>query len=77
MVQYLLQREELKFFSNNKPGTLYDPSSQDKDDTEKMAKLNKKILDGIDNILKTPIKEIPEQIFQGSKNNILRSKLLR
>ncbi len=56
-------------FSNNKKGTLYDPSSQDKDDTEKRAKLNEKICKGIDDILKTEIKEIPEQISQGDGEN--------
>ncbi|WP_264705294.1 hypothetical protein [Wolbachia endosymbiont (group A) of Gymnosoma rotundatum] len=44
-------------FSNNKKGTLYDPSSQDKDDTEKRAKLNKKICDGINKILGTPVEK--------------------
>lgn len=56
-------------FSNNKKGTLYDPSSQAKDDTEKRAKLNEKICKGIDDILKTEIKEIPEQISQGDGEN--------
>ncbi|MGL9759136.1 MAG: hypothetical protein ACR5LA_10350 [Wolbachia sp.] len=56
-------------FSNNKKGTLYDPSSQDKDDTEKRAKLNEKICKGIDDILKTEIKEIHEQISQGDGEN--------
>ncbi|WP_419247263.1 hypothetical protein ACJZL1_00520 [Wolbachia endosymbiont of Rhagoletis indifferens] len=57
-------------FSNNKKGTLYDPSSQDKDDTEKRAKLNGKILEGIDDILKTPVTgvekgtSVSEQISQ-------------
>ncbi|WP_353284450.1 hypothetical protein [Wolbachia endosymbiont (group A) of Lasioglossum fulvicorne] len=56
-------------FSNNKKGTLYDPSSQD--DTEKRAKLNGKILEGIDDILKTPVTgvekgtSVSEQISQG------------
>ncbi|MFP3024960.1 MAG: hypothetical protein ACEY3L_01405 [Wolbachia sp.] len=54
-------------FSNNKKGTLYDPSSQDKDDTEKRAKLNKKIDKGIDDILKTPIESSLETIADGSK----------
>ncbi|WP_410543221.1 hypothetical protein [Wolbachia endosymbiont of Laodelphax striatellus] len=56
-------------FSNNKKGTLYDPSSQDKDDTEKREKLNEKIRNGIDDILKTEIKKIPEQISQGDGEN--------
>lgn len=56
-------------FSNNRPGTLYDPSSPDKDDTEKREKLNEKICKGIDDILKTEIKEIPEQISQGDGEN--------
>lgn len=56
-------------FSNNRPGTLYDPSSPDKDDTEKKAKLNEKIRNGIDDILKTEIKKIPEQISQGDGEN--------
>ncbi|WP_341818462.1 hypothetical protein [Wolbachia endosymbiont (group B) of Ennomos erosarius] len=57
-------------FSNNKKGTLYDSSSQDKDDTEKRAKLNGKILEGIDDILKTPVTgvekgtSVSEQISQ-------------
>ncbi|OAL99965.1 hypothetical protein [Wolbachia endosymbiont of Dactylopius coccus] len=57
-------------FSNNKKGTLYNPDSQDKDDTEKRAKLNGKILDGIDDILKTPVTgvekgtSVSEQISQ-------------
>lgn len=57
-------------FSNNKPGTLYDPSSRDRDDTEKRAKLNGKILEGIDDILKTPVTgvekgtSVSEQISQ-------------
>ncbi|OAM06569.1 MAG: hypothetical protein TV41_01265 [Wolbachia endosymbiont of Dactylopius coccus] len=56
-------------FSNNRPGTLYDPSSPDKDDTEKREKLNEKIRNGIDDILKTEIKEITEQISQGDGEN--------
>nr|WP_264723171.1 hypothetical protein [Wolbachia endosymbiont (group A) of Sphecodes monilicornis] len=62
-------------FSNNKKGTLYDPSSQDKDDTEKRAKLNGKILEGIDDILKTPVTEVEkgtsvsEQISQGKEKS--------
>lgn len=56
-------------FSNNRPGTLYDPSSPDKDDIEKREKLNEKIRNGIDDILKTEIKEIPEQISQGDGEN--------
>ncbi|CCE76902.1 MULTISPECIES: hypothetical protein [Wolbachia] len=56
-------------FSNNRPGTLYDPSSPDKDDTEKGEKLNEKIRNGIDDILKTEIKEITEQISQGDGEN--------
>lgn len=56
-------------FSNDRPGTLYDPSSPDKDDTEKRAKLNEKIRNGIDDILKTEIKKIPEQISQGDGEN--------
>ncbi|WP_375603974.1 hypothetical protein NOX90_06380 [Wolbachia endosymbiont of Anurida maritima] len=44
-------------FSNNKPGTLYDPSSRDRDDTEKRAKLNGKILDGISKILGSEVNE--------------------
>lgn len=56
-------------FSNAKPGTLYDPSSQDKDDTEKKAKLNEKVLKGIDAILAIPAKKIPEQISQGNGEN--------
>ncbi|MCA7009845.1 hypothetical protein [Wolbachia endosymbiont of Tribolium confusum] len=54
-------------FSNNKKGTLYDPSSQDKDDTEKRAKLNEKIYKGIDDILRTPIESSLETIADGSK----------
>ncbi|KLT22593.1 hypothetical protein wVul_0958 [Wolbachia endosymbiont of Armadillidium vulgare str. wVulC] len=54
-------------FSNNKKGTLYDPSSQDKDDTEKRARLNEKIRNGIDDILKTPIERPLETIADGSK----------
>lgn len=54
-------------FSNNSPGTLYDPSSPDKDDTEKRAKLNEKIRKGIDDILKTPIESSLETIADGSK----------
>ncbi|BDG75849.1 MAG: hypothetical protein ABS251_00485 [Wolbachia endosymbiont of Ephestia elutella] len=54
-------------FSNNRPGTLYDPSSPDKDDTEKRAKLNEKIYKGIDDILKTPIESSLETIADGSK----------
>ncbi|UIP92063.1 hypothetical protein IYZ83_002440 [Wolbachia pipientis] len=54
-------------FSNNRPGTLYDPSSPDKDDTEKRAKLNEKIRKGIDDILKTPIESSLEIIADGSK----------
>ncbi|MBS9530689.1 hypothetical protein INQ25_04795 [Wolbachia endosymbiont of Rhagoletis cerasi] len=60
-------------FSNNKKGTLYDPSSQDKDDTEKRAKLNGKILEGIDDILKTPVTgvekgtPVPEQVTSVGK----------
>ncbi|WP_410542585.1 hypothetical protein [Wolbachia endosymbiont of Tetranychus urticae] len=54
-------------FSNNRPGTLYDPSSPDKDDTEKRAKLNEKIRKGIDDILKTPIESSLETIADGSK----------
>lgn len=54
-------------FSNNKKGTLYDPSSQDKDDIEKRAKLNEKIRNGIDDILKTPIKSFPETIAYGGE----------
>ncbi|MBH5362781.1 hypothetical protein HUB90_07285 [Wolbachia endosymbiont of Kradibia gibbosae] len=67
-------------FSNNKKGTLYDPSSQDKDDTEKRAKLNGKILEGIDNILKTPVTEVekgtsvPEQISQENNRGNEESK---
>lgn len=56
-------------FSNNKKGALYDPSSPDKDDTEKRAKLNEKICKGIDDILKTEIKGITEQISQGDGEN--------
>lgn len=56
-------------FSNNKPGTLYDTSSRDRDDTEKKAKLNGKISEGINDILKTKIKEIQEQISQGDGEN--------
>ncbi|WP_264374597.1 MULTISPECIES: hypothetical protein [unclassified Wolbachia] len=56
-------------FSNNRPGTLYDPSSPDKDDIEKRKKLNEKIRNGIDDILKTEIKEITEQISQGDGEN--------
>lgn len=62
-------------FSNNKKGTLYDPSSQDKDDTEKRAKLNGKILEGIDDILKTLVTEVEkgtsvsEQISQGKEKS--------
>lgn len=56
-------------FSNNRPGTLYDPSSPDKDDTEKREKLNEKIRNGIDDTLKTEIKEITEQISQGDGEN--------
>ncbi|MFP3020456.1 MAG: hypothetical protein ACEY3F_03840 [Wolbachia sp.] len=39
----------------HKKGTLYDPSSQDKDDTEKIAELDGKILEGINDILETPV----------------------
>ncbi|WP_341811360.1 hypothetical protein [Wolbachia endosymbiont (group A) of Oxytorus armatus] len=65
-------------FSNNKKGTLYDPSSQDKDDTEKRAKLNKKICDGINKILGTPVEKakgseqpisVSEQISQGKEKS--------
>ncbi|WP_264339009.1 hypothetical protein [Wolbachia endosymbiont (group A) of Cheilosia soror] len=62
-------------FSNNKKGTLYDPNSQDKNDTEKRAKLNGKILEGIDDILKTPVTEVEkgtsvsEQISQGKEKS--------
>ncbi len=62
-------------FSNNKKGTLYAPSSQDKDDTEKRAKLNGKILEGIDDILKPPVTEVEkgtsvsEQISQGKEKS--------
>ncbi|WP_265026913.1 hypothetical protein [Wolbachia endosymbiont (group A) of Bombylius major] len=62
-------------FSNNKKGTLYDPSSQDKDDTEKRAKLNGKILEGIDDILKTPVTgvekgtSVSEQNSQGNEKS--------
>ncbi|MBA8756404.1 hypothetical protein HCR15_04975 [Wolbachia pipientis] len=62
-------------FSNNKKGTLYDPNSQDKNDTEKREKLNKKILEGIDDILKTPVTEVEkgtsvsEQISQGKEKS--------
>ncbi|WP_264377664.1 hypothetical protein [Wolbachia endosymbiont (group B) of Philonthus cognatus] len=56
-------------FSNNRPGTLYDPSSPDKDDIEKREKLNEKIRNGIDDIFKTEIKEITEQISQGDGEN--------
>ncbi|WP_395460919.1 hypothetical protein [Wolbachia endosymbiont (group B) of Ablattaria laevigata] len=54
-------------FSNNRPGTLYDPSSPDKDDIEKREKLNEKIYKGIDDILKTPIERPLETIADGSK----------
>nr|WP_264683423.1 hypothetical protein [Wolbachia endosymbiont (group B) of Euphydryas aurinia] len=54
-------------FSNNRPGTLYDPSSPDKDDIEKREKLNEKIRNGIDDILKTPIERPLETIADGSK----------
>ena len=54
-------------FSNNRPGTLYDHSSPDKDDTEKRAKLNEKIRKGIDDILKIPIESSLETIADGSK----------
>lgn len=37
---FVVKRGVEVLFSNNKKGTLYDPSSQDKDDTEKRAKLN-------------------------------------
>lgn len=65
-------------FSNNKKGTLYDPSSQDKDDTEKRAKLNKKICDGINKILGTPVEKakgseqptsVSEQNSQGKEKS--------
>ncbi|WP_457923622.1 hypothetical protein [Wolbachia endosymbiont of Muscidifurax uniraptor] len=62
-------------FSNNKKGTLYDPNSQDKNDTEKREKLNGKILEGIDDILKTPVTEVEkgtsvsEQISQGKEKS--------
>ncbi|WP_250296327.1 hypothetical protein [Wolbachia endosymbiont of Oedothorax gibbosus] len=62
-------------FSNDKPGTLYNPSSQDKDDTEKRAKLNGKILEGIDDILKTPVTgvekgtSVSEQNSQGNEKS--------
>jgi hypothetical protein len=63
-------------FSNNKKGTLYDPSSQD--NTEKRAKLNEKICDGINKILGTPVEKakgseqptsVPEQISQKNGEN--------
>ncbi|NEV49887.1 hypothetical protein EUZ93_05475 [Wolbachia pipientis] len=63
-------------FSNNKKGTLYDPSSQD--NTEKRAKLNEKICDGINKILGTPVEKakeseqptsVSEQIFQGKEKS--------
>ncbi|WP_341823415.1 hypothetical protein [Wolbachia endosymbiont (group A) of Agelastica alni] len=62
-------------FSNNKKGTLYDPNLQDKNDTEKREKLNGKILEGIDDILKTPVTEVEkgtsvsEQISQGKEKS--------
>ncbi|MDE5059913.1 hypothetical protein R0F62_02425 [Wolbachia endosymbiont of Drosophila aff. chauvacae BK-2020] len=56
-------------FSNNKKGTLYDPSSQDKDDTEKRAKLNGKILEGIDDILKTPVTEVEKGTSVSEQNS--------
>ncbi len=65
-------------FSNDKKGTLYDHSSQDKDDTEKRAKLNKKICDGINKILGTPVEKakgseqpisVSEQISQGKEKS--------
>lgn len=54
-------------FSNNRPGTLYHPSSPYKDDIEKREKLNEKIRNGIDDILKTPIERPLETIADGSK----------
>lgn len=63
-------------FSNNKKGTLYNPDSQDKDDTEKRAKLNGKILDGIGEILESSVKKakgseqptsVSKQISQGKE----------
>ncbi|QMV46486.1 hypothetical protein HC358_00245 [Wolbachia pipientis] len=63
-------------FSNNKKGTLYDPSSQD--NTEKRAKLNEKICDGINKILGTPVEKakgseqptsVSEQISQGKEKS--------
>ncbi len=66
-------------FSNNKKGTLYDPSSQDKDDTEKRAKLNGKVLDGMSKILGSEVNETEqsnqpavtaeEQLTQKSKQS--------
>lgn len=72
---FAIKRGAEVLFSNNKKGTLYDPSSQDKDDTEKRAKLNGKILEGIDDILKTPVTEVEkgtsasEQISQGKEKS--------
>ncbi|GFQ75537.1 uncharacterized protein TNCT_293551 [Trichonephila clavata] len=49
--------------------------SQDKDDTEKRAKLNGKILEGIDDILKTPVTgvekgtSVSEQNSQGNEKS--------
>lgn len=56
-------------FSNNKKGTLYDPNSQDKNDTEKRAKLNGKILEGIDDILKTPVTEVEKGTSVSEQNS--------
>lgn len=62
-------------FSNNKKGTFYDPNSQDKNDTEKREKLNGKILEGIDDILKTPVTgvekgtSVSEQNSQGNEKS--------
>ncbi|WP_065106778.1 MULTISPECIES: hypothetical protein [unclassified Wolbachia] len=75
---FVVKRGVEVLFSNNKKGTLYDPSSQDKDDTEKRAKLNKKICDGINKILGTPVEKakgseqpisVSEQISQGKEKS--------
>lgn len=68
-------------FSNNKKGTLYEPSSQD--NTEKRAKLNEKICDGINKILGTPVEKakgseqptsVSEQISQGNNRGNEKSE---